>query len=209
MTMTTSNMYTNTNSNVFPDVEHGRSCKRSEMARLQSRRPNMIMIMITNTNTTTSNMYTNTMANAFPVKHNTNVLMAKTVVTVVFVNNFVNKPPPLLLRPWQQTLKLKLMWQQTLKLTDNAMKLMEKGVELFGGYLCPFRSTFFTLFSIFVFTFFSDELGYLRIFCSSFLPEMNTNMNMSMNMTMTMNTNTNVFPGPMSNTNTNNFVNTL
>ena len=32
MTMTTSNMYTNTNmnSNFFPDVEHGRSCKRSE-----------------------------------------------------------------------------------------------------------------------------------------------------------------------------------
>ena len=43
------------------------------------------------------------------------------VITNVFVINFVNKPPPL--RPWQQTLKLTdNALKRTLKLTDNAMK---------------------------------------------------------------------------------------
>ena len=45
------------------------------------------------------------------------------VNTNVFVNNFVNKPPRTL-QPWQRMLRL----------ADNAMKIMEKDVELFWGY---------------------------------------------------------------------------
>ena len=65
------------------------------------------------------------------------------VNTNVFVNNFVNKPPPPPLRPWQRTLEylqplLRLKFK-FLTLADNAMKLMEKDVEkdveLFWGYL--------------------------------------------------------------------------
>ena len=163
------------------------------------------MTLTTSNMFTTMTMTTNTNANVFPVKHNTNtktnILMAKTVVTVItvvillhvrvddlvndflndsvkfdkigssaeigrsgeigektvvtvvilndFVNDFVKldkigrsaeigrsgdnamPPPRPRQRPWQRTLKL--MWQRTLKLTDNAMKLMEKDVELFRG----------------------------------------------------------------------------
>ena len=58
------------------------------------------------------------------------------------VNEFVNKPSkrPIdsgMLRPWQRTINL----------TVNAMKLIEKDVELFWGYLYPFCSTFFTFFT--------------------------------------------------------------
>ena len=94
-------------------------------------------------------------ANVFPVKHNTSVLMAKTVVTVVFVNNFVNKPPPPL-RPWQQTLKyLQPLLRRTIKylqpllrlkfkvlaLADTAMKLMEKDMELLSKLIASKRSS--------------------------------------------------------------------
>ena len=38
-------------------------------------------------------------------------------------------------------------WQRTLKLTDNAMRLMEKDVELFWGYLYPLFETLLRLIS--------------------------------------------------------------
>ena len=79
------------------------------------------------------------------------------VNTNVFVNNFVNKPPPLPpLRPWQRTLKyLQPLLRRTIKylqpllrlkfkvlaLADTAMKLMEKDMELLSKLIASKRSS--------------------------------------------------------------------
>ena len=68
--------------------------------------------------------------------------------TGTILNNFVNKPP----KPKQM---------RSIKMSIKRTKLIEnKSVVLSGVYLQPFCSTFFTLFSIFNFNFFTGT------FCS-------------------------------------------
>ena len=128
MTMTMSNMYTNTN--VFPQAQ-----PLFVEPFIES---DLMWNMNTNMNTTTTMMNTN--ANVFPVKHNTNTNTDVFVNNFVndFLNDFVNKPPK---PPSDKIVKFKSLTGEIKKLDcrgeiGHSNEIVENNtMKLIWGYL--------------------------------------------------------------------------